>query len=174
MKLVNNTNKVFFDSYYSEDNFNLTVATRCIHGIKTFFDKSDYERAAQFYSELFDLFYTDESTDINRVEKLKEMQFSFTSLLSDEVVYGLTDYLKGSGAKRINSYLDYSIEYKNKIPKDILAKLKISYMNYIIQYPALLITFFDYLKMEDNIMSYKEYYEKYIEKCKWYELVYLH
>ncbi len=171
MDLVNNTNKVFFDSYYSEDNFNLTVATRCIHGIKTFFDKSDYERAVQFYSELFDLFYTDESTDKNRVEKLKEMQFSFTSLLSDEVIYGLTDYLKGSGAKRVNSYLDYSIKFKNEIPKDILVKLKISYMNYIIQYPTPLLTFFDYLKIEDNlmsydesIMSYKEYCEKYIEK----------
>lgn len=106
------------------------------------------------------------------VAKLKKMQFSFTSLLSDEIIYTLTDYLKGNPnpgkfvslkkPKRINDYLDYSIKYKNEIPKNKLAELKISYMNYIAKFPEPQLTFFDYLRLGEGgieMLSFDEFVE---------------
>ena len=154
---VKNSKKVFPDSYYDDDVFKIIVATRCVNGIKALFSSSIFTRMAQLYSELFDLFYTDESMDEDTVAKLKKMQFFFTSLLPDEIIYTLTDYIKGNPipgkivsrrkTKRINDYLDYSIKYKKEIPKDKLAELKISYMNYIVKFPEPQITFFDYLRL---------------------------
>ena len=171
---VKNSKKVFPDSYYDDDVFKIIVATRCVNGIKTSFNFLDCTRTVQLYSELFDLFYTDESMDEDTIAKLKKMQFSFTSLLSDEIIYTLTDYLKDSlvsisnQKKRINDYLDYSIKYKNKIPKDKLAELKISYMNYIVKLPEPQLTFFDYLRLGEGgieMLSFDEFVEI-VEICK--------
>lgn len=182
---VNNSKKVFLDSYYDDDVFKIIVATRCVNGIKTLFDATrcvngiktlfnslDFTRMVQLYSELFDLFYTDESTDEDTIAKLKKMQFSFTSLLPDGIIYTLTDYLKGNPVfgkivsrkktKRINDYLDYSIKYKNAIPKKKLAELKISYMNYIVKFPEPQLTFFDYLRIGEGgieMLSFDEFVE---------------
>lgn len=182
---VNNSKKVFPDSYYDDDVFKIIVATRCVNGIKTLFDATrcvngiktlfnslDFTRMVQLYSELFDLFYTDESTDEDTIAKLKKMQFSFTSLLPDGIIYTLTDYLKGNPVfgkivsrkktKRINEYLDYSIKYKNAIPKKKLAELKISYMNYIVKSPEPQLTFFDYLRIGEGgieMLSFDEFFE---------------
>lgn len=180
---VKNSKKVFPDSYYDDDVFKIIVATRCVNGIKALFNSSIFTRMAQLYSELFDLFYTDESMDEDTVAKLKKMQFSFTSLLPDEIIYTLTDYLKGNPipgkivsrrkAKRINDdiindYIDYSIKYKNEIPKKKLAELKISYMNYIVKFPEPQLTFFDYLRLGEGgieMLSFDEFVEI-VEICK--------
>lgn len=175
---VKNSKKVFPDSYYDDDVFKIIVATRCVNGIKASFNSLIFTRMVQLYSELFDLFYTDESMDEDTIAKLKKMQFSFTSLLSDEIIYTLTDYLKGNPnpgkfvslkkPKRINDYLDYSIKYKNEIPKKKLAELKISYMNYIVKFPEPQLTFFDYLRLGEGgieMLSFDEFVEI-VEICK--------
>ena len=135
---------------------------------KILFPTFSFMRTQIILSILFDLFYTDESMDEYTVAKLKKMQFSFTSLLSDEIIYTLTDYLKDSlvsvfnQKKRINDYLDYSIKYKNKIPKNKLAELKISYMNYIAKFPEPQLTFFDYLRLGEGgieMLSFDEFVE---------------
>ena len=43
--------------------FKTIVAERCVRAIRVAFKKRTFAKASQYYSELFDLFYTDESTE---------------------------------------------------------------------------------------------------------------
>ena len=95
------------------------------------------------------------------------MQFSFTTLLSDEIVYTLTDYLKGNiatkhEAEQINAYLNYSINRKNNLSKDKFDSLKSEYLFYSNMHTNQLTTFFDFLKIKHELVLYEDY----IKNCK--------
>lgn len=51
--------------------FKTIVAERCVRAIRVAFKKKNFAKASQYYSELFDLFYTDESTEPSQIFLLK-------------------------------------------------------------------------------------------------------